>query len=77
MNLSLNEHVRQIVAEAIRQDSVLYVASAARALMSAYPEEGLCIKAVAEMLVEAGVHARIPLEIDTSVPRRPQLSLAS
>jgi hypothetical protein len=30
MNLSLNEHVRQIVAEAIRQDSVLYVASAAR-----------------------------------------------
>ena len=67
MDLSLTERVRQIVAEAIRQDSVLYVATAARTLVSAHPQEGLCSKAVAEMLVEAGIHARIPLAIDTSV----------
>jgi hypothetical protein len=74
MSLSLNEHVRRVVAEAIRQDSVLYIAPAARALASAHSDEGLCTKAVAEMLVEAGIHARISLEIDTSVPKRPQCS---
>ena len=70
MSSSLAEDIRRVVAEAIRQGSMLRVAETARALASAHPEEGLCANAVADMLMEAGIQARVPLEIDTVDPCR-------
>ena len=65
MGDSLDEAIREIIAQAVRTDELLRVAEVSSQLARSYPNSGYSTDAIAEMIIQAGVSARIPLEIDT------------
>jgi hypothetical protein len=59
---SLDEAIRAAVAEAIRLHQVLDVTTVSRRLAALHGGAGLAAEDIADLLLKAGIEARIPLE---------------
>ena len=62
MNRSLDEDIRAVVDAAIGSGELLQVSDASRRLAAAHPDAGLEAEQIAELVLRAGISARVPLE---------------
>ena len=62
MGKSLDDDIRAIVEQAIDSGSLLHIPEASKQLAAAHPGSGLGPSEIAEILLRAGVSARVPLE---------------
>jgi hypothetical protein len=63
MRTSLNQAIDTIIAHAVRTDELIRIAQVSGRLARDHPDCGLPADVIAEMLLQAGIHARVPLEI--------------
>jgi len=61
--MTFEDDMRAAVQDSIRTGSVLDVPSAAAAIAAAHPDSGLPVSAIEQMLVEAGVVARVSMRM--------------
>jgi hypothetical protein len=62
MGKSLDEDIRATVEQAIGSGGLLHIPEASKRLAAAHPQSGLGASEIAEILLRAGVSARVPLE---------------
>lgn len=63
MPISLDDDIRATVDSAIATGDLLHISQEAKRLADAYPESGLDLAGVAELLLKAGVSARVSIEL--------------
>ncbi len=59
---SLDEGIRATIDDAIHTGDLLHIPEASRRIVADHPHSGLDAADVAELLLRAGVSARVPLE---------------
>jgi hypothetical protein len=69
MPLNIHDEVRREVARCVTENIVLRIAPAAARIAADRPHSGLSAAKVASMLLEAGISAAVPIEIDTPEDR--------
>lgn len=78
MGTSLGEAIDRIIARAVRTDELIRIAEVSRSLARDYPDSGLPADVIAELVLQAGIHARVPLEIAMPKPeQKPVLRLVA
>ncbi|HWT31984.1 MAG TPA: hypothetical protein VN240_13290 [Propylenella sp.] len=66
MGISLDDDIRAIVEQAIDSGGLLHIPEASKRLAAAHPGSGLAASEIADILLRAGVSARVPLEWGSS-----------
>jgi hypothetical protein len=74
MGKSLDDDIRATVEQAISSGSLLQIPEASKRLAAAHPASGLSVAEIAEILLRAGVSARVPLEWGAGGGYSPQTS---
>ena len=74
MGKSLDDDIRATVEQAIGSGSLLHIPEASKRLAAAHPGSGLSVAEIAEILLRAGVSARVPLEWGAGGGYSPQTS---
>ena len=59
----LQEEVRRVIADAIKDDRILHSGSQAERLATVYPGSGLSPDEISERIIEAAVHAGVSIEM--------------
>jgi hypothetical protein len=71
MGKSLDDDIRATVEQAIRSGDLLHIPEASKRLAAAHPGSGLGASQIADLLLRAGVSARVPLEWGADGEYRP------
>jgi hypothetical protein len=66
MGNALDEDIRAAIEEAIASQGVLRIPELSKQLAAKHPGAGLDANGIAELLLKAGVEARVPLEWGSS-----------
>lgn len=71
MSFSIHEEVRREVARCVSENVILRIAPVAARIIAGHLANGLSVNMIASMLLEAGISAAVPIEIDTPDPATP------
>jgi hypothetical protein len=65
MAFTIQEEVRREVARCVSEKAILRIAPVATRITADHMGAGISVNAIASMLLEAGISAAVPIEIET------------
>ena len=73
MSFTIHEEVRREVARCVSENVILRIGPVATRITAGQAANGFSVKMIAAMLLEAGISAAVPIEIETPGPDSPAL----
>ena len=71
MSFTIHEEVRREVARCVSENAILRIAPVAARITAGHSADGFSIGMIATLLLEAGISAAVPIEIEVPDAGRP------